>query len=89
MCSLGLALPLTAVGYVSECGRERMVGLSVQLAFTPQPYSTPGLPRILILLASSPRASSSLRRASSSLSLFARRSRYVPAIERNESHVWF
>ena len=66
-----------------------MVGLLVQLAFTPQPYSTPGLPRILILLASSPRASSSLRRAPSSLSSFARRSRHVPAVERNESHVWF
>ena len=40
-------------------------------------------------MASSPRASSSLRRAPSSLSSFARCSRHVPAVERNESHVWF
>ena len=49
MCSLGPALLLTVVGYVSECGRERMVGLLVQLAFTPQPYPAPVLPRILLL----------------------------------------
>ena len=49
MCSLGPALLLTVVGYVSECGRERMVGLSVQLAFTPQPYPAPVLPRVLLL----------------------------------------
>jgi len=83
MCSLGPASFLIALVAFQSGGIERMVGLLVKLALRPNLYSTPGLPRILLLSASFPRASSS------SPSLFARPVLVlVPAIERNESHVW-
>ena len=82
MCSLCPASFLIALVAFQSGGVERMVGLLVKLALRPNLYSTPGLPRILILLASSPRASSS------SPSLFARLVLVsVPAVERNEGHV--